>query len=104
MPLAKEELCSQESGEKLSLLAELFKTYGDQTRLRILFRLYDGGSSVGDLADSLGMTQSAVSHQLRILKQARLISSVRDGRNIIYSLADDHVKTIIAQGWEHINE
>ena len=90
--------------EKLIDLADLFKAYGDVTRLRIMFRLSDGACYVTDLADDLGMTQSAISHQLKLLRQAGLVGAKRDGRNIIYSLADEHVSTIIAQGWDHINE
>ena len=85
-------------------LADLFKAYGDVTRLRIMFRLSDGACYVTDLADDLGMTQSAISHQLKLLRQAGLVGAKRDGRNIIYSLADEHVSTIISQGWDHINE
>ncbi|SEQ43836.1 ArsR/SmtB family transcription factor [Butyrivibrio sp. TB] len=90
--------------EKLMNLADLFKAYGDVTRLRIMFRLSDGACYVTDLADDLGMTQSAISHQLKLLRQAGLVGAKRDGRNIIYSLADEHVSTIISQGWDHINE
>lgn len=85
-------------------LAELFKVFGDSTRIRILFELFDRDISVGALAESLSMTQSAVSHQLKILKQSRLVNSRRDGKSVIYFLADDHVRTIIAQGMEHIEE
>ncbi len=85
-------------------LAELFKVFGDSTRIRILYALFDTNMCVGDIADSLGMTQSAVSHQLKILKQSRLVSSRRDGKQMIYYLADDHVRTIIDQGREHIEE
>ena len=85
-------------------LAELFKVFGDSTRIRILYALFDTNLCVGDIADSLGMTQSAVSHQLKILKQSRLVSSRRDGKQMIYYLADDHVRTIIDQGREHIEE
>lgn len=90
--------------EKLLDLADLFKAYGDVTRLRIMFRLSEGACYVNDLADDLGMTQSAISHQLKLLRQAGLVGAKRDGRNIIYSLADEHVSTIISQGWDHINE
>lgn len=90
--------------EKLIKLADLFKAYGDVTRLRIMFRLSEGACFVTDLADDLGMTQSAISHQLKLLRQAGLVGAKRDGRNITYSLADEHVSTIIAQGWDHINE
>lgn len=90
--------------DKLYDLAELFKTFGDSTRIRILFALFEAEICVCDLAETLHMTQSAVSHQLRILKQSRLIKSRREGKSIFYSLADDHVKTMIAQGMEHIEE
>ncbi len=85
-------------------LAELFKIFGDSTRIRILFVLLEAEVCVCDLADMLNMTQSAVSHQLRILKQSKLIKNRREGKSIFYSLADDHVRTIIAQGLEHILE
>lgn len=85
-------------------LAELFKVFGDSTRIRILFVLFETDSCVCDLAETLSMTQSAVSHQLRILKQARLVAGRREGRQIIYALADDHVRSIIATGMEHILE
>ena len=85
-------------------LAELFKVFGDSTRIRILFVLFETEVCVCDLAEALNMTQSAISHQLRILKQSKLVKSRREGKSIFYSLADDHVKTIIAQGLEHVEE
>lgn len=85
-------------------LAELFKIFGDSTRIRILFVLFEAEVCVCDLAQVLNMTQSAVSHQLKILKQNKLVKSRREGKSIFYSLADDHVRTIIAQGQEHIEE
>ena len=85
-------------------LAELFKTFGDSTRIRILFVLFEAEVCVCDLAQVLNMTQSAVSHQLKILKQNRLVKSRREGKSVFYSLADDIVRTIIAQGQEHIEE
>ncbi len=85
-------------------LAELFKVFGDSTRIRILFVLFESEVCVCDLANLLGMTQSAVSHQLKILKNSRLVKSRRLGKSVIYSLADSHVRTIIAQGLEHIEE
>ena len=85
-------------------LAELFKVFGDSTRIRILFVLFESEVCVCDLAETLNMTQSAVSHQLRILKQAKLIKNRREGKSIFYSLADGHVRTIISQGIEHIEE
>ena len=85
-------------------LAELFKVFGDSTRIRILFVLFEAEVCVCDLAKALNMTQSAISHQLRILKQNKLVNSRRDGKSIFYSLADEHVRTIIDQGREHIEE
>ena len=85
-------------------LAELFKVFGDSTRIRILFVLHEGEVCVQDIADALQMTQSAVSHQLKILKQSKLVGSRRDGKQIFYSLADDHVLSIIDLGLEHLRE
>lgn len=89
---------------ELDDLAELFKVFGDPTRIRILFILFETEVCVCDLAKALNMTQSAVSHQLRILKQSRLVKNRREGKSVFYSLADNHVRTIIAQGREHILE
>ena len=85
-------------------LAELFKVFGDSTRIRILFVLFEAEVCVCDLAKVLNMTQSAISHQLRILKQNKLVNSRREGKSVFYSLAYGHVRTIIAQGREHIAE
>ena len=90
--------------EQLYDLAELFKVFGDSTRMRILFVLFEAEVCVCDLAQALSMTQSAISHQLRILKQSKLVKNRREGKSIFYSLADSHVMTIIAQGLEHVNE
>ena len=90
--------------ESLIDLAELFKVFGDSTRIRILYALFDEELCVGDIAVKLNMTQSAISHQLKILKQSRLIKNRRDGKIIFYSLADDHVRSIIGQGLEHVEE
>ena len=90
--------------EKLYDLAELFKIFGDSTRIRILYVLFEAEMCVCDIAEVLGMTQSAISHQLRLLKQAKLVKNRRDGKTIYYSLADDHVRTIIYQGMEHVEE
>ena len=90
--------------EELYDLAELFKVFGDSTRIRILFVLSSAEVCVCDLARVLNMTQSAISHQLRILKQNKLVKSRREGKSIFYSLADGHVSTIIAQGRDHIEE
>ena len=85
-------------------LAELFKVFGDSTRIRILYVLFEKEVCVCDLAQTLNMTQSAVSHQLKILKQSKLVKARREGKSIFYSLADDHVRTIIDQGRNHIEE
>ena len=85
-------------------LAELFKVFGDPTRVRILYALTMQELCVQDIADKLSMTHSAISHQLRVLKQMELVKFRRDGKTIYYSLADDHVKTIMAQGLEHVCE
>lgn len=92
------------SDDELYDLAELFKVFGDSTRIKMLYVLFEQELCVCDLAESLSMTQSAISHQLKILKQAKLVTGKRDGRQMIYSLADTHVRTIIAQGMEHIEE
>lgn len=85
-------------------LTELFRIFADSTRVRILYVLEVSEMCVCDLAVVLGMTQSAISHQLRALKNARLVKARRDGKTVFYSLADQHVKTILDQGLEHINE
>ena len=90
--------------DELYDLAELFKVFGDSTRIRILFVLFEEEVCVCDLAEALNMTQSAISHQLKILKQSKLVKSRREGKSVFYSLADGHVRTIIAQGREHIEE
>ena len=85
-------------------LAELFKVFGDSTRIRILFVLFEAEVCVCDLAKALNMTQSAISHQLRILKQNKLVKNRREGKSVFYSLSDDHVRMIIDQGRNHIEE
>jgi ArsR family transcriptional regulator len=85
-------------------IAELFKAFGDTTRVQILTLLVEQEHCVNDIALSIGLSQSAVSHQLRFLKQAHLIKYRREGKNILYSLADDHVRTILQMGLEHILE
>ena len=85
-------------------LADLFKVFGDSTRIKILYVLFEAEMCVCDIAALLGMTQSAISHQLKALKNARLVKSRREGKTVFYALADDHVKTIIDQGLEHILE
>ena len=90
--------------DQLYDLAEVFKVFGDSTRIKILYLLFEAELCVCDIAQLLNMTQSAISHQLRILKQNRLVKNRRDGKSVFYSLADSHVKTIISQGMEHIQE
>lgn len=92
------------SEEEMYLLSELFKLFGDSTRIRILCALAEKELCVCQIADTLEMTQSAISHQLRILKQGSLVKCRRDGKTIFYSLADNHVRTIISQGIDHIEE
>ena len=88
----------------VSSLAELFKALGDPTRVKILICLQASDMNVGDIADKLGMTTSAVSHQLRILRDAHLVNSRKEGRMVFYSLCDEHVKTIIETALEHVAE
>jgi Predicted transcriptional regulators len=90
--------------EKLKDLAEFFKIFGDATRIKILYLLFQSEMCVCDIANLLEMTQSAISHQLRTLKQMKLVTNRRDGKTIFYSLADGHIKGIINQGMEHIEE
>ena len=90
--------------KELTELAELFKVFGDSSRIKILYALFETEMGVGDIADTIDMTISAVSHQLRILKQNHLVKSRRDGKSIFYSLDDDHVYKILAMGKEHIEE
>lgn len=90
--------------DELYDLAELFKIFGDSTRIRILTVLFGEEMCVCDIAEALQMNQSAVSHQLKILKNAKLIKNRREGKMVYYALADDHVSTILAMGLEHIEE
>ena len=92
------------SEDELYDLAELFKVFGDSTRIRILFALFESEMCVCDIAESLNMNQSAISHQLKVLKQSKLVGNRREGKSIKYFIADDHVRTIIDQGLNHIEE
>lgn len=85
-------------------LADLFKIFSDSTRIRILYALMDGEKSVSEICEAVEMTQSAVSHQLKTLKSSHLVKVRRDGKAMLYSLADDHVETILKIGMEHIQE
>lgn len=107
--VAHEELVNrvlekQPDDEYLYDLAELFKVFGDSTRIKILYALFESELCVGDIAQILGLSQSAVSHQLRILKDFKLVKFRRDGKIIFYSLDDDHVRNIISMGMEHVEE
>ena len=99
----REPLCDLDE-EELFEMAELFKVFGDSTRIRILYTLFQEELRVSDICEEVGMTISAVSHQLRSLKQAKLVRCRREGKMMYYMLADDHVKTIIGMAKEHIEE
>lgn len=102
--IVKEVFDKMPADEELFDLAELFKVFGDSTRIRILNALLVSEMCVCDLANILKMSQSAVSHQLRNLKNAKLVKNRKEGKTVFYSLADDHVITILNQGIEHIEE
>lgn len=90
--------------DELQDLADFFKVFGDLTRVKMLYVLFQSEMCVCDLAQVLQMTQSAISHQLRVLKQMKLVTNRREGKTVFYSLADSHIKTIMNQGMEHIRE
>lgn len=90
--------------ETIMDLADAFKAFSDFTRLKILLALLNSEMCVGDIADLLGMTQSAVSHQLKVLKQSNLIKNRRDGKTVYYSIADEHVEVMVSNGMEHVLE
>ena len=90
--------------DQLMDLADFFKVFADSTRIKILYVLFESEMCVCDIANLLQMGQSAISHQLRVLKQMRLVKYRRDGKTVFYSLADSHIETILAQGMEHIEE
>lgn len=90
--------------EVLYDLSELYKVFGDSTRIKILYVLFESEMCVQDISNVLSMTQSAISHQLRVLKNSKLVRYRRDGKTILYSLADSHVRSILDQGLEHIEE
>ncbi len=100
-----EELVNTQPPEEILYeLAELFKVFGDSTRIRILYALFENELCVGDIAELLNMSQSSVSHQLRILKDAKLVRFRREGKSIYYALDDEHVYHIIKMGMEHVEE
>ncbi len=90
--------------EVLFDLAELFKVFGDSTRIKILYVLFESEMCVCDIAQLLGMTQSAISHQLQVLKKSKLVRYRREGKTVFYQLSDEHVRTILDQGIEHVTE
>lgn len=90
--------------ELLCDLSDLFKVFGDTTRIKILYSLFECEMCVCAIAELLGMTQSAISHQLKILKDANLVGNRREGKTVYYYLSDDHVRTVIAQGFDHLIE
>lgn len=90
--------------EKIVDMADLFKLFGDKTRMKILYSLFESELCVCAISEMLGMTQSAISHQLKVLRDGNLIANRREGKTIYYFLADDHVRTIIGQGYDHITE
>ena len=102
--VVEEVLKKQPPEEHLYDLADLFKMFGDSTRIRILYALSTCELCVGDIAQILSLGQSTVSHQLRVLKYAKLVKFRRDGKVIFYALADEHVRTIINMGMEHVEE
>ena len=99
-----EKMLDMVSHELLCDLSDLFRLFGDTTRVKILFSLFESEMCVCAIAELLGMTQSAISHQLKILKDANLVANRREGKTIYYFLSDDHVRTIISKGFEHLIE
>lgn len=102
--VVKRVLDKQPAEEELYDLAELFKVFGDSTRIRILHALLETELCVGDMAQILNLSQSAVSHQLKILKDAKLVRFRREGKIIFYALDDEHVRNILSMGVEHVEE
>jgi ArsR family transcriptional regulator len=104
MPGKNEYVLKGMSEHELLELADLFKMFSDSTRIKILYDLFQGEKNVTQICNDLEMNQSAVSHQLKILRSSKLIKARRDGKMMLYSLADEHVKTIIAMGMDHVEE
>lgn len=102
--IVQKVLAEQPAEEHLYDLAELFKVFGDTTRIRILYALFESELCVWDIAQILNLSQSAVSHQLKLLKDAKLVRFRREGKMIVYSLDDDHVRTVLSMGMEHVEE
>ena len=102
--LVKTILDRQPADEVLYDLAELFKVFGDSTRIKILYAMFDTELCVNDIARLLSLSQSSVSHQLRILKSSKLVKFRREGKSVFYSLDDEHVRSILSMGMEHVEE
>ena len=103
-PLVQPEELDMPDDEVLYELADLFRVFGDSTRIKILYALFEAEMCVCDIADLLGLTQSAVSHQLRVLKDSKLVRFRREGKTVYYALDDDHVRSILSLGMDHIEE
>lgn len=104
-PEALAKVCAElPDDEVLYDLAELFRVFGDTTRIKILYALFESELCVNDIAQAVGLSQSAVSHQLRVLKASKLVKFRREGKTVFYSLDDDHVRSMIALGMEHVEE
>ena len=103
-PLVQPEELDMPDDEVLYELADLFRVFGDSTRIKILYALHDNELCVQDIANAVQLSQSAVSHQLRVLKDSKLVRFRREGKTVFYSLADSHVSSILAQGMEHVCE
>ena len=101
---SKGQPCEIPEFDVLFELAELFRVFGDSTRIRVMFTISDNEMSVLSIAEALGMEQSAISHQLRVPRQNKLVKSRREGKQVYYSLDDDHVKKILETGLDHVLE
>ena len=104
LPTAQPEALDMPDDEVLYELADLFRVFGDSTRIKILYALHDNELCVQDIANAVQLSQSAVSHQLRVLKDTKLVRFRRDGKTVYYALDDDHVRSILSLGMEHIEE
>ncbi len=102
--LLNKVLCDMPTDEKLSDLSNLFKLFADETRIKILYSLFESELCVCAISELLGKSQSVISHSLKVLKDGKLVDCRREGKTVFYYLADNHVRTIIAQGFDHINE
>ena len=103
-PLVQPEELDMPDDEVLYELADLFRVFGDSTRIKILYALFESELCVGDIANAVQLSQSAVSHQLRVLKDSKLVRFRREGKTVYYALDDDHVRSILSLGMDHIEE